>query len=359
MSAKSLSEVVYNQIFPGGLIPLKCKDNIAAIDARIQEIRELATGKVLEGMNRRIKGREASQRLTDQIVALRESCSPPMSYREIMRRLGNVITPDAARNRYDDFVAAKKGAAMQEGHAATSGEAIQNSDATLRNVAEEQKINSCDHIVEPDEMILIELKPVEKAEPAQDDGPESARTGSGTIRESQTVEAEATTRNSRIVEISGEVSGPARNKYGRFEEPVDPATDAEIIRMSRDGLGCRQISAKLQEKGILITWQRVRGRITYHAKQEKAKQPEPDEPKAAKYPSLPGGEGAKLEARGTPEEERPAPRSISRADLNIKIWDAYQAGDTIEKISADLNSEGYYYDERQVRNRLKQQGADL
>jgi hypothetical protein len=61
----------------------------------------------------------------------------------------------------------------------------------------------------------------------------------------------------------------------------------------------------------------------------------------------------------TRQEAKPAPKSISRADLNIRIWDAYHAGDSIEKISADLNSEGYYYDERQVRNRLKQQGVQL
>jgi hypothetical protein len=59
----NLTEVVYNQIFPGGMIPLKCKDNISAIDARIQEIEELSRCKVLDSPNRRIPDKEESSRL--------------------------------------------------------------------------------------------------------------------------------------------------------------------------------------------------------------------------------------------------------------------------------------------------------
>lgn len=151
-AAATLSEVVYRTIFPPeGSIPLKAKRNIQAIDARIKEIEQLAEGKAVEGMTRRIGSKAESQRLTEQIVQLRDSCNPPMSYREIMKRLGHVITPDAARNRYDDY---KQKLLNAEAYAAMSGES-------------QQKTDMPDQLVEPDEMILVELKPIEKAENTQ------------------------------------------------------------------------------------------------------------------------------------------------------------------------------------------------
>jgi len=225
-----LTEIVYLTIFPpDGRIPLKAKANLPAIDSRIKEIEKLAAGKVLEGQGRRISDKVASQMLTQQIVQLRDSCSPPMGYREIMRQLGDQITPDAARNRYDDF---KRPPLRKESYKAISG-------AIYTTPPEEQQKNM-------------------------------ART--------------------------------TKHKDSLHPEPTT-------------------------------------------------------------NPSLPGVEGApetaRANPRGSPEEKPPAPTSISRADLNIKIWDAWQNGNSPERISQDLNAEGYYYDTRQVTNRLRQQGAPL
>ncbi len=289
MSANTLTDAVYNCIFPGGLIPIRCKDNIAAIDARIQEIEELAQGKIIEGMNRRIKSREASQRLTEQIVALRDSCSPPMSYREIMRRLGNVITPDAARNRYDDFTAMKKEVIEK----INSSDHI--SDAT--KMIPESKTTIPDHIVEPNELV-----------------PEKA-----TIRESRIVEEtvkvaappalqeakpeqveSATNRNSRTVQESAGVRG---DKW-----PLTQAQKDKILEMHAAGKSYDEIKQSLKIDG-----RRIVGIIRGQEQRERMAAMYPKQPEAAKEPSLPGAEGApettRVSPRGIPEEARPAPVS--------------------------------------------------
>lgn len=450
-SAKSLQEAVYGQIFPGGMIPVACKDNISAIDARIREIEQLAKGVPLLGEVRRLTKRN-SLALTDRIIELRESCSPPMGYKEIMRRLGNVVSPEAARNRYDDAVRAREVAVMQkEGYAAISGEAILA--GTHRTPPEvQEKIDSSDHVSAATKMIPaseiavtaqdgkskeIETVFLPAAQPALRDA-KPLQIEDGTIRESQIVQEseevkpdDATLCNVAEVtsEVEKEVTSEAtkqpqnsikmdltqKGKYDRYAVPVPDEVADEVFRMYDGGLDVRRISETLTKKGILIDWRRVRGIISNAGKknrtgtpqtpdtsdvadtstrrrakdareearkaeeaalrsaaakegfgplsdQARATECDPAQPEAAKPQSLPGAEGAQDDARANPRgtpEEKPKPKSISRADLNIRIWDAYQAGDSVEKISADLNLEGYYYDERQVRNRLKQQGAEL
>lgn len=239
MSAKSLSEVVYKAIFPPeGAIPLKAKRNIQAIDARIKEIEDLAEGRAVEGMTRRISSRSESQSLTEQIVQLRDSCNPPMSYREIMKRLGHVITPDAARNRYDDY---KQKLLNAEAYAAMSG-------------GGPQKTEMPDHIVEADEMI-----PAGEIAAAAEDGkykeidtdllkkPEQIE--EATIRESQTVEEieevkpeDATLRNVAAMGLSqkAHILGPK----------IPHSEDDLIFELRTSGKTFSQIQKILQEKGI-------------------------------------------------------------------------------------------------------------
>lgn len=211
----TLSEVVYKAIFPPeGAIPLKAKRNIQAIDARIKEIEELAEGRAVEGMTRRISSRSESQSLTEQIVQLRDSCNPPMSYREIMKRLGHVITPDAARNRYDDY---KQKLLNAEAYAAISGESP-------------QKTEMPDHIVEADEMI-------------QESGQDP------TIRECRIVEEieevkpeDATLRN---------VAAMSSSQKARILGPKIPHSEDDLIfELRTSGKTFSQIQKILQEKGI-------------------------------------------------------------------------------------------------------------
>jgi len=58
-------------------------------------------------------------------------------------------------------------------------------------------------------------------------------------------------------------------------------------------------------------------------------------------------------------QERPAPQSLTRAELDAKMWALHMAGKTPEEISDALYSEGLYYSEKSVRVRLISQGAML
>jgi DNA-directed RNA polymerase specialized sigma24 family protein len=316
MSAKSLSEVVYSHLFPGGMIPFACKDSLPGIDARIGEIEQLARGQQLKGEPRRLTKRD-SLLLTDQIIQLRDSCNPPMNYREIMHRLGDVITSEAARNRYDDAKKAREAAAMQkEGYAALSG--------------------NSDHIAEPNELI---------PNACDDAGNPIWLQVSGSLPERPTI------RNSQIVEKSEEVAAPT-NRESRSVEELSEVQQKEILDRYEGGSDPKTIATVMGLRRAA-----VQSVIARHNKAQKAT-----------APSQPGVEGAQEAARanprGTPEEEEqakpgPEPKSISRAELDGKIWAGHKEGKTPKQISDELCSEGYYYGEQRVRRMLMQQGADL
>lgn len=253
MSTK-LSDAVYGCIFPGGMIPLKCKDNLAAIDHRITEIEVLASGRIPEGQGRRIVEKNVSAELTRKIVALRESQMPPLGYSEIMDQLGNQISADAARDRYERYVKkVQQSKANAEGYAAISGQAVQggiyNTPPEVQDLAKPVKkgptseptvpdINgSCDQPIEPNKLTAATLRNVAEREQidggdhfqditkmVEGDGPqakadgkvissETVRTGPERVTAPSTVEASAeklptrspTIRNSRIVEEPAKV----------------------------------------------------------------------------------------------------------------------------------------------------------
>jgi hypothetical protein len=152
----NLADTIYKELFPpDGAIPLKARGNLLAIESRIKEIQMLADGQVVEGMNRRLNNRSESLRLTMQIAALRDSCDPPMSYREILKQLGAPITPDAARSRYDKL---KKAEALKKQFQGINGTKLpaapapsqveteeHSEEATVRNcrpVEEHKKVKS-------------------------------------------------------------------------------------------------------------------------------------------------------------------------------------------------------------------------
>jgi len=142
MSAKSLSDVVYKHVFPGGMIPLDCRNNIPAIDKRIEEIAILASGKPLAAISARVR----SQAITQQIVALKEG---GMGLSEIAEQMG--MTRDACRNRYEDYKAKKKAAALNaEGYAALSGQVFPH--------AVQWVVESSDHPVEPNKLTDATLR---------------------------------------------------------------------------------------------------------------------------------------------------------------------------------------------------------
>jgi hypothetical protein len=287
----NLTEVVYNQLFPGGMIPLRCKDNIPAIDARIQEIEELATGKVLEGMNRR-HGKAESRILTEQIIQHRESCSPPMRYREIMNKLGNVITPDAARNRYDDYKHAKEAATMQK----------EGCDALLGAVYPTPAIE-LEKIVEKSDERLHEIARV-TAPPALQEA-ELQQSGNQTIQQNQIVE--------KVEEA--QPAGPKLSiSIPTGKTPKIPHSEDEFILAERDsGKTFREVHEALQAKRISCHLDDVTAR--YHnakkkhgektARPEKLTQNVVERPKAPKNKAPVQPEPAKL---GPAPKPKPQPQ---------------------------------------------------
>ena len=357
-AAPSLSEIVYNHLFPSGSIPIKLLGSIPEIDTMLREIKDLAAGKAPAIHHRRISDADASQRLTDQIVELRESCDPPMTYQEIVNRLGNLITKDAARDRYSKATMAARKAAMQkEGYAAISGESIQNGTyQTPPDVLE--RIDSTDHI--PDATKLMQPETASSDQLVEPDK---------LIQEAKPPHVEdPTDRNFRIVQESGgvkpddakKVSDLTPSEIGKINGPrISHDWDEFLLAEKESGKSLKDILAELRSKGIDCSLADVTNRVyVVKNKREAAKKVAPAQPEATTPQSPPGVEGAQEAARsnprGSPEEKPPAPKSITRADLNIRIYDAWQKGDSIERISAELNADGYYYDETAgSANRLK------
>jgi hypothetical protein len=218
----------------------------------------------------------------------------------------------------------------------------------------EEKIASSDHISAATKMIPAELNEMiqlnlELKEQIRKNDKDILPAAQPALHEEKPPQSEeATTRNSRMVENLQKVPLTTEQKNTILEMHAKNIHHSEIKRaLNIDG---RRVVG-------VIRGQEQRERMAAMAATGST------HPNSAPDPSLPGVEGApeaaRAHPRGTPEEGRQAPKSISRADLNIRIWNAHQAGDSIAKISEDLNLDGFYYDERQVRNRLSQQGAKL
>jgi len=140
--------------------------------------------------------------------------------------------------------------------------------------------------------------------------------------------------------------------------PLDPKTLAEVDRMLGGGIGVLDIAAELEKKGKLVPWTKIRARAAYLARIKKGKEDKPEPEKADKpEPAAEEPEEAPRGAEAT--DDRPEPVAISRKELDLRIWDMWRAGKTLDEISDILYSEGLYYGPKSVRVRLLSQGAKL
>ena len=139
------------------------------------------------------------------------------------------------------------------------------------------------------------------------------------------------------VGVLGEPSGPQTVEK---PAPLDPETRGEVDRMLGEGMTVKEISAELEKNKKHVPWTKIRARAAYLAKMKR---------KEAKPESR--------EAEAT--DARPGPVSISRKELDLRIWDMWKAGETLDDISDILYSEGLYYSPKSVRVRLLSQGAEL
>lgn len=126
--------------------------------------------------------------------------------------------------------------------------------------------------------------------------------------------------------------------------PLDPETLTEVDRMLGEGMSVLDIAAELEKKGKRVPWTKIRARAAYLGRMKSKVKPEPKKE-----------EPQEVEAT----EDRPEPRSISRKELDLRIWDMWRAGKTLDEISDILYSEGLYYTAKSVRVRLLSQGAKL
>ena len=323
---QKFEEEVYSLLFPAGLIPLSCKPRLDLMDSRISEIHALAQGKGPAPKTRRIIDPVESADLSRRIVELRDGPNSP-SWRDIAKELGNTISSDAVRCRYQDAKA------LQE---------------------------KADIVVEA------------AAPPA--------------LQEETPVPAEIPTiRNPLIVEKVEEVI-PKESKRemtpsqrGHLIGPKIPhSEDPFIFNEKESGKTFGEISKALIQKGHDCTvtdvsqryYTDLKKRMAATAKVEGSKTAEnvapvhPDVPASQSPPGVEGAQELAREAigptRGTPEEKPPTPKSISRAELDAKIWEMYTKEKlTEEEISDRLYAEGLFYRAKSVHIRLISQGAQL
>ena len=173
-----------------------------------------------------------------------------------------------------------------------------------------------------------------------------------TIRKSRTVEDDILRGCNHRLDFSGEFStikgvvlGPEKStpdEHPKQEKkpsaPLDTETLAEIDRLLGEGVSVMDITAELDKKGKPVSWARIRSRAAYLARMKKVTSPEPEEEEP---------------------RDRPEPVSISRKELDLRMWDMHRAGKTVDEISEVLYSEGLYYSPNSVRTRLRAQGAEV
>ena len=277
-----------------------------------------------------------SAALTARVIELRDTPGPDgkvRTWRTIAEICGTTI--DAVRHRYANATI-RNSLIVEPSDSPTAG--------VLREKQMPQhgmyRLNNLDQIghIEPfvggilaSESIHIDHPPKTETEPLQEAEPINPEKPPEQEKKPDEV---ATIRESRNV-------------------PLDPETLTEVDRMLGEGMGVLDIAAELEKKGTLVPWTKIRARAAYLAKM-KRKEVAPESKKAddPEPVAQPGEEPQEVEAL-------PAPVAISRKELDLRIWDMWKAGETLDGISDILYSEGFYYDAKSIRVRLLAQGAKL
>ena len=129
--------------------------------------------------------------------------------------------------------------------------------------------------------------------------------------------------------------------------------DDEIIMHREAGNSLKEIVHHLQVLGIKCTESDVSARVlSEQRKRAAAKKAEEATVQTEETPA-PQDDAAQLEEPREAEatDDRPEPRSISRKELDLRMWDMHKAGKTLDEISDILYSEGLYYSPKSVRDR--------
>ena len=238
---------------------------------------------------------EESRAITLKIVELREAGAG--SWTEIAKQMGLGMTGSACRHRYTKYVKAHPVVEYQE------------------NAQEGTKQAQVLYTAGPSpgyEAIEVKNHPAQ-AEHLLEEVP--------TIRKSRTVEGDDTrpTKADLTPCQRGQLIGPK----------IPHELDDELIQLREEGKPLAEIVGLLHSRGVACNQADVSARVITEQR------------KRAK------------------ETEKPEPVSISRKELDLRIWDMWKAGKTLDEISDILYSEGLYYSPKSVRVRLLSQGATL
>ena len=113
--------------------------------------------------------------------------------------------------------------------------------------------------------------------------------------------------------------------------------DDELIALREAGTSLKDVVKHLDSRGIKCTEADVSARVLSEQRKR----------------------AAAKKAEEAPVREAAEPVSVSRKELDLRIWDMWKAGETLDDISDILYSEGLYYSPKSVRVRLLSQGAKL
>ena len=314
---------IFRLIFPpSGSIPLEKLEAVPHIRQHINSIIDLASTE--HGIHTPVD----SAALTARVIELRDAPGPDgkvRTWRTIAEICGTTI--DAVRHRYANATI-RNSLIVEPSDSPTAG--------VLREKQMPQhgmyRLNNLDQIghIEPFVGGILASESLQEAEPINPEKPPEQEKKPDEV---------ATIRESRNV-------------------PLDPETLTEVDRMLGEGIGVLDISEALRKKGHLVPWTRIRARAAYLARIKKGKEGKPEPEKADKpEPAAEEPEEAPRGAEAT--DDRPESVAISRKELDLRIWDMWRAGKTLDEISDILYSEGLYYGPKSVRVRLLSQGAKL
>ena len=342
---------IFRLIFPpAGAIPLEKIEAVPHIRQHINSIIDLAS------TEHGISPPDESAALTARVIELRDTPGPDgkvRTWRTIAEICGT--TSDAVRHRYVKGKATiRKSLTVRPSNPPSHlpppdpayHEAIEHPlklieiqgveivDAPLNIASEWGLEKSPSESTQADHPPKTETEPLQEAELTNPEKPAEQENKSDEV---------ATIREFRAVDATPENLEKLRSDMdAKKAESLDPKTLAEVDRMLGEGMGVLDIAAELEKKGKLVPWTKIRARAAYlgrmKSKSKEAK-PEPHEAEAT--------------------DDRPEPRSISRKELDLLMWDLHKAGKTLDEISDILYSKGLYYSPKSVRVRLLSQGAKL
>ena len=223
--------------------------------------------------------------------------------------------------------------------------------------------SAADHIVEANEMVVQAPPKVEQV------------SGQAALQEARPEQNEnPTIRKDRMVEESKEVrpggASPEKSEKPENAHPKTakvPLTDsqkAQILDLHAKGVNNHDIAAQLgikdtrQVQGCIIARRKTAENVPAAKKDDTSTEPAKDV-MLLQQPANVADTSDTSPAAPKPTEDKPAPKAMTRAETDKKMWDLWKSGKSPKEIADILWDEDLYYSEKSVTVRLRSQGADL